>query len=239
MLLCVLVGAFDYLRGCRVGEASNPGPGAGRAEDEESEGKGGEGMALAALALGEGGTEAEERIQDSIRTLTFTAAGDGEAEVAMGQAGEPEATEAIAEADAAGNVEDSAAPAAAAGAPADDAGATTRAKDKQPAGRRTLDAVALASEETVNARQYKAVYPTQPKQFAHQGGTITTTGGVTAEEIEAGKALRRREYAAELTYDEDRRIMEERDYPPRAPRPAWCEEDAEGAAIFSVKTCLL
>ena len=201
-----------------------------RAEDEDSDGEGGEGLALAALALGEGGTEAEGRIQDSIRTLTFTAAGDGEAEAAGDQAGGAAATEARAEADAAGNVEDSAAPEAAVGAPADDVDATTRAEGKQPAGRRALDAMALASEEMVNARQHKAVYPTQPKQFAHKGGTITTTGGATAEEIEAGKALRMREYAAELAYDEDRRIMEERDYPPRAPRPVWCVEGAEGAA---------
>jgi hypothetical protein len=102
MLLGVLVEKFDHLSGCRVGEASNPGPEGGKdekAEDEEGE----EGTALAALALGAGGTDAEERISSSIRTLALTAVRDGEAEVVEDQAGEQEAVTAVAEADAAEN----------------------------------------------------------------------------------------------------------------------------------------
>ena len=68
-----------------------------------------------------------------------------------------------------------------------------RPKGKQPARTRAPDALETASEDAVDARQHKATYPPQPKQFAHKGGKVTTRGGLPAEAIEAGKRLRRLE----------------------------------------------
>jgi hypothetical protein len=138
MLLYVLARAFDYLRGCRIGEASNPGPDA------------------------------------------------------------------------------------------------NRPKGKQPARTRAPDALETASEDAVNARQHKATYPPQPKQFAHKGGKVTTRGGLPAEAIEAGKRLRRLEYAVDELYAKDEQVIQDLKQRrhrsgARAPTPEWCKESAADA----------